>query len=79
MVLMNGIIEQIPGVDCFIYMSVVFAQAPTHYPSGSDPMEFTVINILVYIVFPVLLFVLWFLVRRSQKKKANGGNPVENS
>ena len=79
MVLINGIIEQIPAVDCFIYMSVVFAQAPTHYPSGSYPMEFTAVNILVYIVFPVLLFLLWILVRRSQKKKANSENSTENS
>ena len=42
-------------------------------------MEFTVVNILVYIVFPLLLFVLWILVRRSQKKKGRDENPAENS
>jgi len=50
-------------------MSVVFAQQPTHYPSGGEPMEFTTINILVYIVFPVLLFVFLFFANRKKKKK----------
>jgi RsiW-degrading membrane proteinase PrsW (M82 family) len=55
---------------------MVFAQTPTHYPTGSDPMEFTVVNILVYIVFPVLLFVFWFFVRRKQKGKIDGGKSI---
>jgi hypothetical protein len=70
------IIEQIPFADCYIDM--IFAQTPTHYPTGSYPMEFTAVNILVYMVFPLLLFVLWILVRRSQRKKNSGENPAEN-
>ena len=50
-------------------MSEVYAQTPTHYPTGSNPMEFTPFNILVYIVFPLLLFVFLFLNRRRKKKK----------
>jgi hypothetical protein len=50
-------------------MSHVYAQAPTNYPTGQHPMEFTPGNILVYIVFPVLLFVVVILVRRRNKKK----------
>ena len=64
--------EQIPLVDCFIYMTQVYAQTPTHYPTGKNPMEFTPVNILVYIVFPVLLFVFLILSRRRKKKKNNG-------
>jgi len=50
-------------------MSSVFAQTPTHYPTGGDPVEFTVVNILVYIVFPALLFVGFVVLRQRQKKK----------
>lgn len=52
-------------------MIQVYAQTPTHYPTGQNPMEFTPMNILVYIVFPVLLFVFLFLARRRKKKKGN--------
>jgi len=57
-------------------MSEVYAQTPTHYPTGQNPMEFTAVNILVYIVFPVLLFVILILNRRHKKKKDNGENPA---
>jgi hypothetical protein len=50
-------------------MLMVFAQTPTHYPTGGDPVEFTAINVLVYIVFPALLFVGYLLIRQRQKKK----------
>jgi hypothetical protein len=50
-------------------MLQAIAQIPTHYPTGRDPMEFTLGNILVYIVFPVLLILIWIVVRRRQKKK----------
>lgn len=49
-------------------MHEVYAQAPTHYPTGSDPMEFTVGNVIVYIVFPVLLVVIWILLRRRKRE-----------
>ena len=49
-------------------MAEVYAQTPTHYPTGSNPMEFTTGSILVYIVFPLLLFVIAILVRRHKKK-----------
>jgi len=55
-------------------MLEVYAQTPTHYPTGSNPMEFTTMNILVYIVFPVVLFVfLYFANKRKKKKKADAG------
>lgn len=43
-------------------------QIPTHYPTGRDPVEFTLGNILVYIVFPVVLVAAWILIRRIQNK-----------
>ena len=55
-------------------MLKVYAQQPTHYPSDGDPVEFTTINILVYIVFPVLLFVFLFFANKRKKKKAEEKN-----
>ena len=47
----------------------LIAQTPTHYPTGSNPQPFTLPNILVYIVFPVLLVVAWIVVKRLQRKR----------
>ena len=57
------------GIMCYIYMTTVIAQHPTHYPSGKDPVKFTTGNILVYIVFPVLLVAIWILIRRRERRK----------
>ena len=65
--------EQIPLEYCYIYMTTVYAQTPTHYPTGKNPVEFTPVNILVYIVFPLLLFVFVILSRRKKKKKNTEG------
>jgi len=45
------------------------AQTPTHYPTGTDPVRFNLVNILLFIVFPVLLVVAWIWIRRSARKK----------
>jgi len=45
------------------------AQTPTHYPTGTDPVRFNLVNILLFIVFPVLLVVIWIWIRRSGRKK----------
>jgi hypothetical protein len=57
-----------------IFFKGMLVQTPTHYPTGSDPVEFTLGNILVYIVFPVVLVVTWILVRRIQRKRNDGEN-----
>ncbi|HER10197.1 MAG TPA: hypothetical protein ENO20_14930 [Bacteroides sp.] len=44
------------------------AQTPTHYPTGKNPVQFNLVNILLFIVFPVLLVVLWVVIRRSGRK-----------
>jgi len=54
-------------------MTTVYAQTPTHYPTGKNPVEFTPVNILVYIVFPLLLFAFVILSRRRKKKKNTDG------
>jgi hypothetical protein len=45
---------------------LLHAQTPTHYPTGQNKVEFTFINVLIYIVFPVLLVVLWVVIRRRK-------------
>jgi hypothetical protein len=46
----------------------LFAQTPTHYPTGQQKVDFNVVNILIYIVFPVLLVVIWILIRRRKQR-----------
>lgn len=47
----------------------LIAQQPTHYPSGNDPVRWTPVNIIVYIVIPVVLIVAWILIRRRKTKE----------
>jgi len=44
----------------------LFAQTPTHYPTGENRVDFNFVNILIYIVFPVLLVVIWILIRKRK-------------
>jgi len=57
--------------------SFLFSQKPTHYPGDNDPVQFTPINILVYIVIPVVWIVAWFLIRRRKTKHADPNGPKE--
>ncbi len=45
------------------------AQTPTHYPTGTDPVDFTPVNIIVYIVVPVLLVLIYLWYRRYIHRK----------
>ena len=50
-------------------ISKVLAQSPTHIDTRrKDPKPFTLDDILLYIVFPVLLFIAAYFGRRYQKK-----------
>lgn len=57
----------LPG---FLYsLSEILAQSPTHIDTRrKDPKPFTLDDILLYIVFPVLLFLAAYFGRRYQKK-----------
>ena len=49
--------------------SIMLAQSPTHIDTRrKDPKPFTLDDILLYIVFPVLLFIAAYFGRRYQKK-----------
>ena len=54
----------------FIYSLVdLLAQSPTHIDTRrKDPKPFTLDDILLYIVFPVLLFIAAYFGHRYQKK-----------
>ncbi len=49
--------------------AVIFAQEPTHYPDANEPIPPTLINILIYIGTPILLFVIYYQYRKREKKK----------
>ena len=54
----------------FIYsLSQLLAQSPTHIDTRrKDPKPFTLDDILLYIVFPLFLFIGALLARRYQKR-----------
>jgi len=62
----------------FFSLPPVLSQSPTHYPSGGDPVEFNFVNIMIYIVAPVLLVILylWYRqhLRRKESEKKAGKN-----
>ncbi len=46
------------------------AQAPDIIPYGeSEPIEFTLTNIIVYIILPVLIVIGYLYSRKKQRKK----------
>jgi hypothetical protein len=49
------------------------AQEPSFYPDENEPIPPTVVNILIYIGGPILLFVIYYYFRKREKDKANKG------
>lgn len=46
------------------------AQSPFLIPSGDpEPVEFTPLNIIIYIVLPVLIGIIYIWYRKSKRKK----------
>jgi hypothetical protein len=59
-------------------LSGLLAQSPTHIDTRrKDPKPFTLDDILLYIVFPVLLFIAAYFGRRYQKKLKEKKESVE--
>ena len=53
----------------FFFLVVILAQSPTHIDTRrKDPKPFTLDDILLYLVFPALLFIGAYLGRRYLKK-----------
>jgi hypothetical protein len=60
-------------------LSELLAQSPTHIDTRrKDPKPFTLDDILLYIVFPVLLFIAAYYGRRYQKKLKDKKNTTED-
>jgi hypothetical protein len=60
-------------------LSELLAQSPTHIDTRrKDPNPFTLDDILLYIVFPVLLFIAAYFGRRYQKKLQQQKNAAED-
>jgi heme/copper-type cytochrome/quinol oxidase subunit 2 len=53
----------------FTLPGAMYGQLPTHYPTGDEPVEITLVNILIFFVTPVLLLIFYLYWRKSRKKK----------
>ena len=60
----------------FTLLSLIFtmvaamAQTPDMYPPPvPEPVELTLLNIIIYFILPVILIVFYFFYRRSKRKK----------
>lgn len=72
------------GLYLVLLMSLISgkAQAPTHYPTGNDPVEFTPLNIFFYIIVPVVfvfIYLWWRRVDRKARKKKHEGDNAKKS
>lgn len=38
-------------------------------PAQTDPIELTPFNVILYFVMPIAIFVIYFLYRKSKRKK----------
>jgi len=56
----------------FLALQSVVAQGPTSIPAGEpEPVPFTLPNILIFIVAPVLLFIyyIWWLKKKRKERE----------
>ena len=52
------------------FNATLFAQQPEFYPpTGQEPPELTLFNIILYFVMPILVLVFYLVWRKSKKKK----------
>ncbi|MFN2380171.1 MAG: hypothetical protein ABR519_08175 [Bacteroidales bacterium] len=49
--------------------SVAYSQQPTHYPSGGEPVSPALINILIFIGGPILLYLGYRYYKNKSGKK----------
>lgn len=54
----------------FQQLQVLTAQQPTHYPkTDTEPVNFTIDNIILYIIIPVFLVLIYLMIKRYRKKR----------
>jgi len=55
----------------FLLVQTAFAQTPEHYPPNEpEPIDFSLQNIILYIILPLVLIVAYFLYRKKKLKDA---------
>lgn len=53
-----------------LFLGKSYAQTPSNYPAPiPEPVKLDLINIIVYIILPVIIVVAYILIRRSVRKK----------
>lgn len=78
------IIRSISALSVFLLYSLqqVAAQGPTSIPTGEpEPVPFTLPNILIFIVAPVLLFIfyIWWLKKKRKEREEELQNKREEN
>ena len=66
-------------VGTYFTLVEIIAQSPTHIDTRrKDPNPFTLDDVILYILFPVLLFIAAYFGRRYQKKLREKKNAPED-
>ena len=74
---MLPLIHKFKYISLFFFAPFLYAQKPTHSPNPQDntPIDFNnLFDVIVFIVFPVGLFIGYFLWRKQVKKKKENKN-----
>jgi uncharacterized protein YacL len=51
---------------------VASAQIPDLLPTGeTEPIELTTLNIVIYFVLPIVIFIIYFWYRKSKRENKN--------
>ncbi|ETN95626.1 hypothetical protein SAMN04487906_0977 [Zhouia amylolytica] len=64
-------------INAYISILSILHQAPQEIPkeSDSEPVDFTDFdNILIYIIIPILIFILYFAWRQMKKRERDRRN-----
>jgi hypothetical protein len=67
-------------VFVFLMVQTAIAQTPDLYPpKDPEPIDFSIQNIILYIVMPLVLIVAYLLYRRKKRKDARKKEEEKNS
>lgn len=71
MIKIRGRIRVLAVLVLLMLMKVgLYAQQPTHYPGEHEPIQPTLVNLLIFVGGPILLFVIYYYYRKRQKAKS---------
>lgn len=67
-------------VFVFLLVQTTFAQTPDLYPpKNPEPIDFSLLNIILYIILPLMLIIAYFLYRRKKRNEARKKEEEKNS